>query len=459
MKNGLFACLFAALALLPAASWALEPEQARGQITLQALNLGLGGGDTIQVLGFANTQTVLPAAVAEDLAQQLMGLFPSALTLRDAKQLGRLAPMLGDTGQIFDQQWRSLRQNNVDALALFEMTSASQNRASITIILSNRRADQASITNVSLPIDRRQQVLDLAALARSQASVLVDRAKGRGRLVVLPAKSAQTLDPSCGEAVRQSYLAALSSEIGQRINNDDLSLARVDRAALKASDVAIELSLAVAGKASDSMPSMIVTLASDRLGYFSSPAQVAPPAACRAAIAALQQPDEPAKQVTQRADVLTAASCEVAIQSMQRVFKIGDELTFQIQPSCDCWPVLVDYTDLNGTEVIRPQDLVHRLAFEQPLIAAGTTVNVPYSNEPYDAESDAVYEFRLTIEPPTRSNTLGVVCATSRQDAESFSPAGLVKASSSRGFGAALKKVSTTQGQRYFSGTRTYFVE
>lgn len=155
-----------------------------------------------------------------------------------------------------------------------------------------------------------------------------------------------------------------------------------------------------------------------------------------------------------------SGTCEVRIQSMKRVFKIGDELTFQIQPSCDCWPVLVDYTDLNGTEVIRPQDLVHRLAFEKPIIPAGTTVNIPYSNEPYDTQTNSVYDFRLTIEPPTRSNTLGVVCAASRADAEAFSPAGVTQAASSRGFGAAMKKLSQGGNQnRYFSVTRTYYVE
>jgi hypothetical protein len=427
---------------------------------MQAFDLGLGKGDTLQVLGFSRSETALSASALDGLTKKLMGLFPGALTLRDAKQAGRIAPLLGDPNTIFADQWQELTSNDVDALVLFSITSVNADSASITISISNRGADQRSIADIVMPIDRTAAALDLSALARTQTSDIVSRLKGSGGLAVLPATSEQAISQTCAETLRQTYLAAFAQALASKIDGQ-LTLRRSDADTLKPDEVGVALAIAITAKPTSDVPSFTVTTAIEALGFYSQPALVVAPSTCVEDIDAIQlASNERVPPPANGPD--SGQACSINIRSMQRVFKVGDELTFQIQPSCDCWPVLIDYTDAQGTEVFRPEDLVHRLAFERAFIPAGTTVNVPYSNEPYDPVTDTVYDFKLTIEPPKRTNTLGVVCAASRKDALSFTPTGLSKVSRSRGFGAALKKKITKENvtaNRYVSATRVYYVE
>lgn len=453
----------AALTAIQAAAtpaWAIDPASARSAVTMQAFDLGLGRGDSVQVLGFSTSETALPPAIVDDLSQRLMDLFPPGLTLRDAKQAGRLAPMLGSNNTIFEDQWQVLTQSDVDALVLFSITKTGAKSATVTVSISNREADQRSVTDIVLPIDRSQAALDLQAVATTQTRDIVSQLKGSGGFAVLPVTSGQNLSNACANTIRQTYLAAFAKSLAAKIEGD-LSLRRADADGVKSEEVAVEITSTITPKPTTDVPSLTVTVVLEALGYYSPPALVSAPAACLEDIERVQQPRQ---RASKNAKPGQAPECQIIIRSMQRVFKVGDELTFQIQPSCDCWPILIDYTDAQGTEVFRPDNIVHRLAFQEPFISAGQTVNVPYSNEPYDEETDTVYDFALTIEPPKRTNTLGVVCAASRNDALNFQPTGLSKASTSRGFGAALKKKITSANSaaaatRYFSNTRLYYVE
>lgn len=455
------ALLLGLLALASVPAKAIEPEQARSQIALSALELGLRKGSVIRALGFSLYEQAIAPERLDALSQKIIALFPGSFQVQDAKQAGAITPMLGGDGDIFARQWQALTGVDVDALALFEITKASGNAIEVTVKLSNASADQRNVGQILIPFDRSETVLNLGAVAKAQSSAIVSKLNGHDGLVVLPVASGIELSAACSNTIRQSYLAGFSKALEKSLVADDVTLRRGELTTLETGEVGVELRADLAPANEGDAPSFSLVVSIEDLNYFSPPASVFAPPTCFASIKV--QTDRGSQAMAKSGNSTSASqpatACTLQIRNMERVFKIGDDLRFQIQPSCDCWPILVDYTDSQGTQVIGPDTLVHRLAFEQPFVPAGTTVNVPYSNEPYDGVTQATYDFRLTIEPPRRTNTLGVVCAQSEADAINFNPAGLKKVSTSRGFGAALKRVSSGPAPKYFSAKRIYYVE